>query len=138
MRQLTVFAWSIMSGEEEPIGFDLSNPTHIFFETTKSGVQQFPQHLAIYRTPNEDWEARALWLGQLLSKQFKTNVMVPFTHPEKPHYPYYDIIFQDGESYLADDGRTECGEPDSKPVVLLGAYVLPHLLFDAAGKLIKV
>ncbi|MCB2410324.1 hypothetical protein [Hymenobacter lucidus] len=135
--ELTVFEWSMMVGEDEPMVFDSTNATHIFFETTTSEVPHFPQHLAIYRTPHEDWEARSLWLGQGLSATYAVAVLVPFTHPEQPLDPYYDIIFQNGSSYLADDSQTDFGEPDAKPVRILGAYDLPPATFDASGNLIE-
>ncbi|UOQ76919.1 hypothetical protein MUN84_20950 [Hymenobacter sp. 5516J-16] len=136
MPGLTAFPWEMLLGEKEPMEFDSRNPTHIFFETTESEVPQFPQHVAIYRTPTKDEEARSLWLAQSLSEQFQLNVLVPFTHPEKPHYPFYDIVFQQGVSYLADDSATEFGEPDAKPVRLLGPYPLLKAGFDAFGRLI--
>ncbi|WP_188557550.1 hypothetical protein [Hymenobacter glacieicola] len=133
---LTVFPWSALLGAEQPMEFDSANPAHIFFEVTASEVPQFPHHLAIYRTPSTDEEARALWLAQALSRQHCLNVLVPFTHPEKPQDPFYDIVFRQGVSYLADDRETAFGEPDAKPVRLLGPHALPRVDFDLFGRLI--
>lgn len=135
--QLRVFAWAMMLGEDEPMEFDSGNPAHVFFEVTESGIPHYTQQLSIYRTPESDWEARALWLGQLLSAAYNIEVLVPFTHPEKPDNPFYDIVFQNGESCLADDSETEFGEPDAKPVRVLGRYELPKGYFDDAGNLLK-
>ena len=138
MPSLTVFEWAMLVDDQELMKFDSTDSAHIFFETTASEVPQFPQHLAIYRTPNEHEEARALWLGQKLSAAYRVNVLVPFTHPEKPDYPYYDIVFQNGSCYLADDSETEFGEQDAKPVRILGPYYLPKAEFDAFGSYIIV
>ncbi|UOG76853.1 hypothetical protein MTX78_09690 [Hymenobacter tibetensis] len=135
MPSLTVFEWAMMIGDQEPMEFDSADPMHIFFEASTSEVPQFPQHVALYRTPNEDWEARSLWLGQKLSATYGMAVLVPFTHPAQPHYPYYDIVFQDGSPYLADDSETEFGEPDAKPVQILEVYALPEVHFDTCGNL---
>ncbi|UOQ51250.1 hypothetical protein [Hymenobacter cellulosivorans] len=135
---LTVFPWALLLGEEEPMEFDSSNPAHIFFETLPSEVPEFAWHLAIYRTPaGEDEEARALWLGRQLSAGFGVDVLVPFTHPQQPHNPFYNIVFRQGGSYLADDSETEFGEPDAKPVRILGPYVLPVVAFDALGQRVE-
>ncbi|UOQ68060.1 hypothetical protein [Hymenobacter volaticus] len=138
MPSLTVFEWAMLVGDQEPMEFDSTNPKHIFFEADAAEVPQFPQHICIYRTPNEHWEARALWLGQKLSATYQVDVLVPFTHPEKPDYPYYDIVFQNGSSYLADDSETEFGEPAAKPVCLLESYSLPRAKFDTFGNYIIV
>lgn len=130
--QLRVFPWAMLLGEE-PMEFDSGNPAHVFFEVTESGIPHYTQQLDLYRTPESDWEARALWLGQLLSAECNVEVLVPFTHPEKPDNPFYNIVFRNGESYLADDSQTEFGEPDAKPVRLLGPYALPSVQFDGAG-----
>lgn len=135
--QLRVFAWAMLLGEDEPMEFDSGNPAHVFFEVTESGIPHYTQQLAIYRTPESDWEARTLWLGQLLSAQYNVEVLVPFTHPEKPDNPFYNIVFQNGESHLADDSETEFGEPDAKPVRVLGRYELSRRCFDGAGNLLK-
>lgn len=134
MPGLRVFPWALLLGEEAPVEFDSSNPTHIFFETLPSEVPGFVQHLAVYRTPTGEEEDRALWLGRQLSVRFGVAVLVPFTHPDKPHNPYYDIVFQDGISYLADDSETEFGEPDALPVRIIGPYELPKVAFDALGR----
>jgi len=135
--QLRVFARAMLLGEEEPMEFDSGNPTHVFFKVTKSGIPHYTQQLAIYRTPESDWEARALWLGRLLSAEFSIDALVPFTHPEKLDNPFYDIVFQNGESYLADDSETEFGEYDAKPVRVLGRYELSKVYFDGAGNPLK-
>lgn len=120
MPGLTAFPWATLLGENGPMEFDSANPTHIFFEATTSEVPQFSQHIAIYRTPAADEEARALWLAQLLSKWHRLTVLVPFTHPEKPQDPFYDIVFLQGVSYLADDSQTDFGEPRLNPSVCWG------------------
>ncbi|WP_426492335.1 hypothetical protein [Hymenobacter sp. 102] len=130
--QLRVFPWALLLGEE-PMEFNSGNPAHVFFEVTESGIPHYTQQLNLYRTPESDWEERALWLGQLLSVSCNVEVLVPFTHPEKPDNPFYNIVFRNGESYLADDSQTEFGEPDAKPVRVLGPYILPPVQFDGAG-----
>ncbi|TGE28973.1 hypothetical protein [Hymenobacter metallicola] len=133
---LTVFPWALLLGEQEPMAFDSGNPAHIFFEVLPSEVPQFPWHLAIYRTPSEDEEARALWFAQQLSARFGLVVLVPFIHPQKPHDPYYDIVFEQGKSYLADDRETDFGEPAAQPVRVIGPYALPEVGFDKTGNLL--
>lgn len=117
--------------------FDSGNPAHVFFEVTESGIPHYTHQLAIYRTPESDWETRALWLGRLLSAEFSVDVLVPFTHPEDLGNPFYNIVFQNGESYLADDSETEFGEPDARQVRVLGLYKLPEVRFDTAGKRLR-
>ncbi|UOQ70498.1 hypothetical protein [Hymenobacter cellulosilyticus] len=134
MPGLTVFPWALLLGEKAPMEFDSSNPVHIFFEVLPAEVPEFAWHLAIYRTPSEDEEARALWLGRQLAVRFGAAVLVPFTHPQQPQSPFYDIVFRQGGSYLADDSATEFGEPDAKPVRILGPYALPAVEFDALGR----
>jgi hypothetical protein len=138
MPSLTVFEWALLVDDQEPMRFDSTDSAHIFFEASISEVPQFPQHLAVYRTPNEHEEARALWLGQKLAATYEVSVLVPFTHPEKPNYPYYDILFQNGSSYLADDSETEFGELDAKPVRIIGPYSLPKAEFNTFGNCITV
>ena len=135
---LTVFPWALLLGEEVPMEFDSSNTAHIFFETLPSEVPEFPWHLAIYRTPSQDEEARALWLGRQFSACFAVAVLVPFTHPQKPLDPFYNIVFQQGVSYLADDSETEFGEPNAQPVRIVGPYALPEAEFDALGNLLSI
>lgn len=134
---LTAFSWAMLLGEQGPVEFDSRNAAHIFFEVLPAEVPQFPFHLAVYRTPSADEQTRALWLGQRLAAYGEVAVLVPFTHPAKPHADFYNIVFRGGVSYLADDSATEFGEPDAAPVRFLGEYGLPAAAFDAVGNLLK-
>ncbi|MBD2767768.1 hypothetical protein IC235_07670 [Hymenobacter sp. BT664] len=136
MPSLIVFEWDMMKGKDAPPDLNPDVDTHIWFEldAESDSLPLFPCRLSIYNLPRERVEERQLWLGQMLSARYELTVWVSFTHPDRPTDPYYGIVFERGESYLADDSEVASGELNAKPVLILGPYPLPSMKFDSYGR----
>ncbi|MFD1467140.1 hypothetical protein ACFQ48_02805 [Hymenobacter caeli] len=138
MPSLKAVECKISKGEDYPTHFDIDSNTHILYEieTESDSIPLFTSRLRLYNTPSANCDERQLWLAQMLSSKYQINVLVTFTHPDNPTNPFYNIVFQDGQSYLADDVETEFGCLDTKPVRVIGPYSLPVYNFDSFGKFI--
>jgi hypothetical protein len=51
--------------------------------------------------------------------------------------PYWDIIWDQGRSFLADDCDTEFGDRSGGPVKIVREISLPTSVLDSAGRLTK-
>ena len=117
--------------DEKPDALDYENPKHIIFNTQFSpDTLEFGFTIGIYRTPDNYSTERALYIGKLFSEYNKVRVLVPFRKLDEPHDPYYDIIFDNGKTYLADDSDTSFGDGTKGFVKIIGEYSLTNLQFD--------
>ena len=129
---LTVFYFDFSN--DEPNGFDSTNSDHIIFNYTMNNeCLEFGFKISIYRTPENNSYERSLYIGYMFSKLNMVRVLAPFINPNEPDYPYFDIVFMNGESYLADDYNTSFGDGSSGLVKILEAYPLVGFCFDEKG-----
>lgn len=122
--------------EDEPEGLDLNNPDHVVFNTIEdTHRKEFGFNISIYKMPDLGQSERALYIGQKISEKLNQRVLVPFSLPESPNDPYYDIIFDQGKVYLADDCDTSFADNAEGLVQILGEYQLPQYKFSSKGQL---
>lgn len=123
---------------ESPKEFDSSNPNHIIFNTSYQEEKlEFGFAISIYRTPDKDHQARALFIARAFSDFYGIRVLVPYTNSDKPGYPYYDIVFENGKIFLADDCDTNFADNSDGLVKILEEYPLKNSKFDKRAQLIK-
>lgn len=97
--------------DEKPKTLDLAHPKHIFFNTLfDDGKIEFGFRISIYRVPGDQSTERHLFIGKKFSDINGIKVLVPYTMEEDPGNPYYDVIFSNGEAFLADDSNTSFGD----------------------------
>ncbi|MEL6135677.1 MAG: hypothetical protein AAFR59_20140 [Bacteroidota bacterium] len=133
---LQIFKWDFLS--EEPAGFDRTNQYHIVFHTsTDEEKTEFQFLVEIYRTPESHSQARAIAIAQLLAKQVKDRIYIPYTLPEAPHDPSYGLVFHEGEIFLADDSNTNFADGTDGQVKMLKSVEVPDVEFDRRGNLIS-
>jgi hypothetical protein len=133
---LEVFHYDFL--KDEPASYDSENPKHIIFNTAyHSDKKEFGFVISIYRTPKDDNMERQLYIGRAISEEHKVRVIVPYNNPEDPKNPYYDIIFENHKSYLADDSDTNFGDNTEGLVKIIREYDLPPMNFNSIGEFIK-
>src|SRR5436305_3782912 len=99
---LVVFDWDFTGNK--PNGFADDNSSHIIYNISfDEHKPEFGYKISIYRTPHLDEEQRALYIGKRLSDELDIKILVPFTHPDSPGNPFYDIVFEKGRTFLVDD-----------------------------------
>ena len=103
------------------------------FETDRI---EFGCKISIYRTPEENAEERALYIGSQLADLLQKRVLVPFTHPDYKYDPYFDIVFEKGQTFLVDDNDTNFADGTAGRVMILEEYKLPDYRFDSYGRFI--
>lgn len=120
--------------EDSPETLNISKPGHAFFNTTYHPEKlEFRFSICLYGLSETDSEKRELYLGQHLSDLWLTRVLVPFRKPDEPDNPYYDVLFQNGSSFLVDDSDSNFADDSDKPVMIIGEYPLSELRFDDNG-----
>jgi len=109
----------------------------VFAAEFREDVTEFGCRVGVFRTPEENCQERALFLARRLAEQLQKRVLTDFTHPDEPTYPYYNILFQNGQAFLADDSDSNAfgGSADGE-VIVLGVYQLPDYRFDDYGRLL--
>ncbi len=133
---LSIFYWDFIS--EPPFSFDSNNPQHIVFNSEfDSEKLEFGFQLCICRTPEENAEERALYIAENLSRTFNIKVLVPFTDLNNKNYPYLDILFENGKTYLADDCDTSFADNSEGLIKIIKEYNIPSYKFDTQGNKIK-
>ena len=119
-------------------GIHSSDITHYFysvdFDTAKI---EFRFCIELYSINKENELERDLYLGKKLSETLEQRILVPFSLPEKPYSPYYDIIFDRGKTLLADDCDTNFADNSLNYIKIIGEYNLPETQFDTKGRLIR-
>jgi hypothetical protein len=134
---LNIFFWNL--DVESTKNFNPENNNHIFFNTTlQSNKDEFNFLVSIFKTPIEDSQERALFIGKKMSTAFNLKVLVPFTNPEFPNDPYYDIIFDQELSFLTNDSDTNFADGAKGRLKILREYKLPEIRFDRKAKKISV
>lgn len=133
---LDIFYWDCMY--DKLPAFNKNNPADVFFTTHLNQEKlEFAFNISMWRTPEQFVEERALYIGQQIAIEYQVKVLVPFTNPEDSSNPYYDIIFENGKVYLADDFNTNFADDTKELIKIIREYSLPQFTFDALGKLIK-
>lgn len=129
----TVFHYDF--SDNPPVDFDSENSNHIIFNTQyfKDNLE-FKFKISIYRTPDKDSPERQIYIGKIFSDLCKVRVLVPFTNPDDPQCPYYDLIFENGKTFLADDNDTSFADGTKGIVKVIKEFSLPHLNFDRTGR----
>jgi len=131
---LTVFYYDFDNDQPEKLNLD--NPNHIIFNTQEDfGIQEFSFVISIYRTPDTHREERQLYLGKIFSDKYKIRTLVPFTKPDEPNNPYYDIVFENGKTYLTDDSDIDFSNKTGV-IKILKEYDLPVIKFDEKAEFI--
>jgi hypothetical protein len=114
------------------------NPDQIFFNKTSFlNKKEFKFKISIYRTPNENYEERQIYIGQQFSNDFNVRVIVAFKKPDDPSNPFYNLVFENGKIYLADDNDTSFADCTEGLVKIIKEYNLPKLKFDRKANFIK-
>ncbi|MDQ8003661.1 MAG: hypothetical protein REI64_02610 [Pedobacter sp.] len=133
---LTVFYYDF--NEDPPVDLDFNNPKHIFFNSLYSEEKfELRFQICIYRTPNEDYEQRQIYIGKIFSDLNNVRVLVPFNDPEERSYPYYSLFFEKGKIFLADDNDTNFADGTEGVVKVIKEYAMVMPRFDAKAQLIK-
>ena len=134
---ISVFKYDLINDSEPEEGFDTDNPFHIFFHPYFDNEKiEFGNKIDIYRTPEENSEERAIFLGKQLSQELNLETLVTYKNPEDPS-PYYDIVFKDARSYLADDANSNFADGESEKIRIIKEVYLPDYRFDRLGNLTK-
>lgn len=122
--------------ENSPEKLNIDNPAHIFFNTDDGfGSKEFNFRISIYRTPKVHEKERELYLAKIFSEQYRIKTLVPFSNPDDPGDPFYDIVFDDGKIYLADDSKVD--DSTGGDVEILHEYHLEMFDFDKKAEIIK-
>jgi hypothetical protein len=133
--ELKVFHFDF--NNDVPEKLDSNNPDHIFFNTGEGfDNEEFNFKISIYRTPDADYDQRELYLGKVFSDKYKIRTLVTFIKPDEPDDPYYNIVFEDGKIFLADDSEIDRPNDPGK-VKILREYALQIIKFDQKARLIK-
>eukprot|EP01133_Synstelium_polycarpum_P017784 gene17784-21214_t len=129
---LTVFYYDF--NDDTPKELDFTNSRHIFFNSEYCAEKlEFGFVVSIYGTTNDDDQERTLFIAKSFSDFFGVRVLVPYTNPANPYDPYYDIIFEKGKIFLAEDSDTSFGDGTSGLVNILEEYPLKITQFDGKG-----
>jgi hypothetical protein len=134
--ELTVFYYDF--NRDSPNELDNNNPNHIFFNTSYNKEKlEFGFVISIYGTPEHDYQERALFVAKAFSEFYGLRILVPYTNPYKPDEPYFDIVFENGKIFLADDCGTSFGDDSKGLVKILEEYPLKDIQFNKRAEIIK-
>ncbi|MFC7346157.1 hypothetical protein ACFQO9_05405 [Chryseobacterium zhengzhouense] len=119
-----------------PTDLDIENSNQIFFNTYYQKEKlEFGFTISIYRTPDENSNERAMFIAKSFSDSFKVRTLVPYILPQNPQDPYYDIIFDNGKIFLADDCSTSFGDDTDGIIKIIKEYNLNIYSFDSYAKM---
>lgn len=119
-----------------PTDLDIENSNQIFFNTYYQKEKlEFGFIISIYRTPDENSNERAMFIAKSFSDSFKVRTLVPYILPQDPQDPYYDIIFDNGKIFLADDCSTSFGDDTDGIIKIIKEYNLNIYSFDSYAKM---
>lgn len=131
---LSVFYYDFK--ENPPADLNFENSNHIFFNTDYQKQKlEFGFTISIYRTPDEDSNQRAMFIAKSFSHSFNVRTLVPFVFPQDSENPYYDIIFDKGKIFLADDCNTSFGDDNNGILKIIREYDLKISSFNSYAKL---
>ena len=132
---LEIFYWDF--ADDLPSNFNLENSNQIFFNTCLDEERkEFTFVITIYRTPDDNSDERQLFIAKYFSEKNKLRSLAVYVHPNEPNYPYYDIIFEENNAYLADDSDTNFGDGTKNLVKIIEKIDIPEFRFDPKGNLI--
>lgn len=132
---LEVFYWDF--ADDIPSNFNSENSNQIFFNTIFDGERkEFAFVITIYRTPDDNSDERQLFIAKYFSEKHKLRTLAVYVHPDDTDYPYYDIIFENNNTYLADDSDTNFGDGTENLVKIIQKIDIPEIRFDPKGNLI--
>jgi len=133
---LAVFYYDF--NNDSPSKLDSNNPNRIFFNTSYHEAKlEFGFVISIYGTSDKNSQERGLFIAKAFSDFYGVRVLAPFTNPDKPDDPFYDIVFENGKIFLADDCDTSFGDNSNGLVKILGEYPLKNIRFDKKAQLIN-
>lgn len=120
--------------EDFPKTLNIEHPDHAFFNTSYDPEKlELGFSICLYGLNESDSGKRELYLGQQLSDLLQIRTLVPFQNPDKADNPYYDILFQEGRSFLVNDSDTSFADGTEHLISIIGEYPLPELQFDHKG-----
>ncbi len=135
--ELSVYYWDI-SRDALPPGYDPDDPLHIMVHQDRyPGRKEFEYNLSVFGTPDRHEEERSIIIARALSRDHGIRVLTAFTHPEYPDDPYYDLIFEVGKVWLADDSDTSFADGAQGLVRLVREYSLPEYKWDGRACFIE-
>lgn len=134
---LTFFEDDMSSGSM-PDGFDPENRDHLLFQPLSEEDQaEFGFAVTIFRLPAEDSETLTRYIAQRFAEFFSVRTLVTFSHPDRPHDPFYDLVFDSGKIFLADDLETVFARDGKGMVKYLREYNPAQAAFDSGGRKIS-
>jgi hypothetical protein len=133
---LKAFQCDFQSGMEPEIGFNAEDPSHILFENYFNRDKlEFGTQITIYRSPDAHSEERAMFIARKLSQKFNSKTLIAYDNPEDPS-PYYVLVFQNGQSYLASDVDSGLADEGTQPIKIIREISLPSYQFDGQGQIV--
>ncbi len=130
---LQVFMWDFTA--EQPVGYHDKDPHHIFFNLYSDlNKPEFAHTISIYRLPESHSQERSLLIGRALSLKVNTRILVPYIHPQEPENPYYDILFIQGKTFLADDYNTAFADGEGGRLKIISPLDIPDYRFNNIGE----
>lgn len=90
----------------------------IGFYTVLTDVKGYPLEVSLTETDEDIVVEYQLKIAKLLSEKYQMKTAIDFTHPEKPDFPFYALLFDNGACFLADDSEWE----DTGEFIVLGAW----------------
>lgn len=115
---------------------DYNGPDQIsFYVSSHPDRKEFQYELWVLWTANKNIneEKREIYIAQKISNDHNLRTLVAFTYPDAPSDPYYDLLFENGKVYLADDYDTSFGDGTENLIKIIREYELPEIKFDEKG-----
>ena len=101
---------------------------------------EFPTLIEFDRFPGPKDEAviqaTTIELARLFANAFECRTICEGFSYGDDESPYWDIVWDQGRSYLADDCDTEFGDQTGEPVKIVREISIPRFALDDSGRLI--
>ncbi|RZJ93189.1 MAG: hypothetical protein EOO60_05485 [Hymenobacter sp.] len=137
---LKLFQWFPWDGDVNPIGFEQGEVAHTLFDIYFEGKRlEFQWRLSIYGQL-EGYRERERVIAKCLSHKMLTRTLVTYQLPSEPNDPFYNLVYDNGICYLADDSMFSwTGESDepSEPIKIVHPMEMLDVKLDAFGKPVK-
>lgn len=138
--ELKAFQWFPWDGDVNPTEFNHDESTHVLFNIYKESKRlEFQWRLSLYGQADGCVERERLF-AKTLSERMLTRTLVAYQLPSEPHDPFYNLVYDKGVCYLADDSMfdwTGEAEEPSEPMKIVRPIKLAETYFDTAGRLTK-
>jgi hypothetical protein len=138
---LVITVWDLSSLErgKESLKNPLTETAAILFQVIYN-ESEFPTTIDFDRFPGPQDEAlimpTQIELARMFAKLCNCRTICAGSGYGDDDSPYWDIIWDQGRSYLADDCDTEFGDQTGKPVKIVREISLPSYILDDNGQLI--